>query len=731
MKRSALILIFLCVPFSPAYSKNQQAITLDDIYGPEKFEPESIEEPKWIPGSYAFTYLKTDETDSVVSIIRHDVETGEEITLVDGHTLRLPYNDSLLSIDGYSWSEDGSTLLIETDVEEIWRHSTRGKVYVYDIDEHEVLPVDTGKGALSNVGLSPDGSTVGYVYENNIYTLDIESARTAQWTHDGSELIINGQFDWVYEEEFSVSQGWEWSPDSRRIAFWRLDQSMVPEFSWIDYNPLHQELTTIRYPKAGEPNANVKIGIIDLKNEGVTWMDIGEETDIYIPRIKWTKDPHQLSIQRLNRKQNRLELLLADVRTGEIRTALVETDPCWIDVHDNLLFLEESDRFLWTSQRDGYNHIYLYQMDDGSNMQLTGGNWEVSTVYGVDEQSEMIFYSSGEVNGLSATVHAVSLDRLKRAGVADHPGWHEPVFSSDCHYFVDRWSNVRTPPRWSVHSSDGTVIRILVENEMTVLDNYSLAYPEFLKVRTTDGAWLDASIIKPLDFDPGRQYAVVVCCYGGPGWRVVRNVWDGDSFLWQNVLVQHGYIIFSIDNRGIGGRGKQLANLAWQNLGKWAVHDQIEGAKYLASLPYVDPQRIGISGWSFGGYLTLLAMTVGSDYFLTGVSGAPVTAWELYDNIYTERYMGTPDENPNGYDSASVHTYADRLKGNLLVIHGACDDNVHVQNTMQLAEKFQKAGRQFAMMVYPNHDHSVSGDDKDKTELHLHKLITDFILDNL
>ncbi len=731
MKRIAPVIVFLWIPFLTTFSQGRKAITLDDIYGPEKFIPKSFEKLKWIPGTSAFTYLFTDETDEVESIMRYDVETDEETTLLDDHTLRSLANDTTLSIGGYSWCENGSTLLVETDIEEVWRHSTKCKTYVFDVNESQVLAVDTVKEELSNVRLSPDGASVGYVYENNLYTLNIKSGMTAQWTHDGSESIINGQFDWVYEEEFSISQGWQWSPDGQRIAFWRLDQSMVPEFSWIDYNPLHQELTTIRYPKAGEPIADVKIGIVDLGDSGVTWIDLGDETGFYIPRIKWTNDPHQLSIERLNRKQNRLELLLADVRSGKTRTVLVEADPCWVDVHDNLLFLRESDRFLWTSQRDGYNHIYLYRMDDGSSIQLTEGDWEVCTIHGTNPKSGMIFYSSGEVDGLSRTVHAVSQDGARRAGVADQPGWHKPLFSPDCQYFVDRWSTAKTPTEWRVKATTGAVNSIILESEMAFLDDYQLAYPVFLKVQTTDGAWLDASIIKPPDFDPNRKYPVVVSCYGGPGGRMVRNAWGGKGFLWENVLARHGYIVFSIDNRGIGGRGKQLANLAWHNLGHWAVQDHIEGAKYLASLPYVDPNRIGITGWSFGGYLTLLAMTMGADHFATGVAGAPLTAWELYDNIYTERYMGTPEENQEGYDSASVLTYADKLKGDLLIIHGTCDDNVHVQNTMQLAEKFQKADKRFSMMVYPNHDHSVSGDEEDKTSLHLHKLITDFILDNL
>jgi len=453
---------------------------------------------------------------------------------------------------------------------------------------------------------------------------------------------------------------------------------------------------------------------------------------MYVPRIAWTNNSDLLTIQRLNRLQNNLDLLLADVRTGETEILLTESDPCFVDVHDNLIFLDASDQFLWTSERDGHNHIYLYSLENGLERQLTSGDWEVTGLYGVDEDRATAYYCSNQQDVTERHVCAVGLNGGTPERLTADPGWHTAVFSDDYRYFIDNWSNIRTPKKSILYTSDGAAVRTLVGNEMPVLDEYTLSYPEFFTIETSDGATLNARMTKPVDFDETRKYPVLVTCYGGPGGRVVNNRWRTESFLWQSIFVQHGYIIFSVDNRGIGGRGKELANLAYRDLAKWAMHDQIEGARYLAGLPYVDPERIGIYGWSFGGYLTLLAMTLGSDHFSVGVSGAPVTCWTLYDAIYTERYMGLPAENTAGYDSASVLSYVDRLKGDLLIVHGACDDNVHLQNTMKLTGALQKAGKQFDLMIYPGKNHGVSSDDDDdKTDLHLHTLITEYILDNL
>jgi len=730
MKKLILGLCFLFFVPSMVNAQTPGKFTLSDIFDSPKFAGDSLWQAKWIPHADAFTFMKPDDADSIISIYKHDVTTGEESIFIDGHTLYVPDTDSLLAMSGYRWSKDGSKILLYTSKVEIWRRSLKCAVYVYDVNEGTVTPVFEGKERISNARVSPDGSRVGYVYKNNIYTRDLTGGETRQWTEDGSEVISNGKFDWVYEEEFGITQGWAWSPDSKKIAFWRMDQSPVPEFSWLDYNPLHQKLTTIRYPKPGEQNSLVQIGVIDLETGETTWMDLGKETDIYIPRMKWTEDPNFLGIQRLNRAQNRLELLLADARTGKTKTILTETDSCWVDVHNNLFFLKDRERFVWTSEQDGYNHIYLYRLDGKLVRQLTDGEWEVYRLYGIGESDGAVYYSSNQEDITECHIYSVKFDGSGPKRLTGEAGWHRASFSDDFQYFIDSWSNIRTPRQWTLYAAGGTQIRTLVENDLSMYDGYALAYPEFFKMTTGDGAELQYSMIKPADFDENRKYPVLVACYGGPGGPMVRNAWYRKSFLWYNLIAQQGYIIFSMNNRGIGGSGKAQANLAYHNLAKWALHDHVEAAKYLGHLPFVDPERIGIWGWSFGGYLTLLAMTKGSDYFSTGVAGAPLACWRLYDNIYTERYMGRPEENPDGYDSASVFSYIDRLNGNLLIIHGMADDNVHVQNTMQFIERLQAMGKQFDLMVYPGHDHSVR-DKKDKVELHLYNLITRYILDNL
>jgi dipeptidyl-peptidase-4 len=400
-----------------------------------------------------------------------------------------------------------------------------------------------------------------------------------------------------------------------------------------------------------------------------------------------------------------------------------------VDIHDNLFFLEGADQFVWTSERNGYNHIYLYRNDGKLLAQLTDGAWVVRNLFGVDEERRMVYYRSNQEDIKECHIYGVGLDGEGITRLSDKVGWHNAKFSPDYGCFINDWSDYSIPGKKLLCSSDGQTIRTLIDNKIPILDEYELSYPEYISIVTSDGTKLNASIIKPANFNPGTKYPVLVKCYGGPGSQMVRNGWGGEGFLWHNIFVQEGYIIFCVDNRGTGGRGKEFVNLAYCDVAKWAVHDHIEAAKYLAGLPYVDKDRIGIWGWSFGGYLTLLTMTKGADYFATGVAGAPVVCWQLYDNIYTERYMGLPDENAQGYDSASVFSYVDRLKGDLLIIHGAADDNVHVQNTMQLVEKLQSQKKQFSLMLYPGQDHSVS--DEDGIDIHLHTLITEYILDNL
>ncbi len=729
MKRY-FILTFILLSFFVLniFAGDKKLLTVSDIFVSQKFHGKTLNHAKWFPDGKSFTFIKYDDQSNFPSLYKHEVKSGDVSKLLDGAEIINPQTGDTILFNDYEWSESGKKILLKADSRRVWRRFSLAYFYVYDLDQKKLQAVSNGDERILHAKLSPDASKVGYVYENNLFIKDIKTDSVQQLTKDGSETIINGQFDWVYEEEFGIANGWRWSPDSKKIAFWRLDQSMEPEFSWIDYQPLHGAVKTIRYPKAGDNNAFVKIGVIHLQSGKTVWMDIGAESDIYIPRIQWTNNPNKLSIQRLNRLQNKLDLLIADANSGQSKLILSETDSCWIDYLDNIEFLNNKKQFVWTSERDGFQHIYLYNLDGSLARQLTKGKWEVGNVYGVNEKRRLVYFSANKVNITESHINSIKLNGKSLKRLTKKKGRHRANFSPDWESFILMFSNSHTPAQYSLLSDTGANIRTLEENKIEALDEYDISYPQFLTFDTEDGVTLNAMIIKPTDFDKNKKYPVLIYGYGGPGSQMVRNSWGRSNFLWHNLLAQKGYIIFSLDNRGTGGRGKAFKNLAYRDIGKWMIYDHIEGAKYLAKLPYVDKERIGIWGWSGGGYLTLMALTKGSDYFKTGIAVASVSDFRFYDSIWTERYMGLPQDNAAGYDSTSALNYVDKYKGNLLIIHGAADDNVHTQNSMQFIEKMQSANKQFNLMLYPGKNHSLLGRN---TRLHLYTLMTDFILKNL
>ncbi|MGD9488215.1 MAG: S9 family peptidase [Calditrichaceae bacterium] len=701
-------------------------LTVEDIYSSGQFYGRSPAGLNWVPGENAYSFIKYEGVSRLPVLYKFDLKSQKEIALLDSAILKSPDDQKPLRWSSCKWSDSGSKILLTSHMEYIWRHSRQAIYYIYDFKSKTLRKISRDGKALSNVKFSPDESMVGYVLENNLYMMNLLSGDVTQLTSDGSDTIINGQFDWVYEEEFAISDGWEWSPDGKKIAFWRLDQSPEPKFSWIDFDPVNGSVETIRYPKAGDPNALVKIGVFDLISGQTTWMDTGNEPDIYIPRIKWTQNPDILSIQRLNRLQNKLELMLADAKSGKTKTILTETDPCWIDVADDLVFLKNKREFVWTSERDGYKHIYLYNMDGKLIRQLTGGSWEVKNVSGFD--GNLLFFDANKDNMNENHFFSIDLKGRNLKKITHIPGWHRATFSSDYKYFFHSYSNVKTPTKYLISGINGKAIQPIEENNIEALNEYELSYPEFFMFRTEDGEMLNAMMIKPVDFDAKKKYPVLIYGYSGPESQTVRNSWGRTTFLWHNLLAQKGYIIFTLDNRGTGGRGKAFKNLAYGDMGKWAVHDHIQGAKYLAGMPYVDKDRIGIWGWSGGGWLTLMSMTKASDYFKAGVAVAPVSDFRLYDTIYTERYLGLPSMNEAGYDSSSALSFTDRYKGGLLIVHGSADDNVHYQNSMQFIKKLQLRGKQFDLMIYPGLNHGIHARN---SYLHLFTMITNFILTNL
>ena len=725
MRRSALVLLVLALPLA-AVAQPRKTLTLEDIFASSTFAGRSIDGLRWNAAGSALLYLRQGPGDTI-DIWRQDAATGRAERLAEGAALHQRDGD-VVHVTQFQASSDERVFLLAGPLARVWRRPVEGQHYLFDRSTGQLRPLSGIAGGQRYAKLSPDAAKVGFVRANNLFVVDRTGVET-QLTTDGTPDLINGQFDWVYEEEFGVADGWRWSPDGKRIAFWQLDQSAVRAYPLLDYLTPYPKVTWFKYPKAGERNSLVRIGVIDLDSRKTTWMDLGPETDIYIPSIQWTRRGDLLAIQRLNRLQNKLELLFGDVTTGSTRVVLTETDPCWVRVSDDLTFLRRSDRFVWTSQRTGYLHAYLYDYSGRLVAPLTQGDWEITSgratesIAGVDEEGGWLYFTGKRDGPIEQQVYRVRFDGAGLQRVSSKAGWHAPMVSPDGRHFVDTFSDVATPPQISLHRTDGTFVRWLEENPMPQLRVYELAAPEFVTVKASDGQTLNAYVIKPTRFDPKRKYPVIVYAYGGVSSQTVVNRWGGTRGLWHQYMAQRGYIIFSLDNRGTGGRGKVFENYMYQNLGTWPLRDQIEGVKYLATFPYVDPSRIGMYGSSGGGYLTSLALTAGADYFHAGVAMASVIDYRYYDSIWSERYMGLPQQNKEAYDRESVLGYADRLKGHLLLVHGMADDNVHMQNTVLLQEALQAANRQFEVMYYHGRTHSLSGGN---TQYHLFTMITDY-----
>jgi dipeptidyl-peptidase-4 len=607
-----------------------------------------------------------------------------------------------------------------------------GNFFLYDVERKKFSQLTDSDEEQMNVKFSPDGSRVGFVRADNLYVYDLATGTETQLTSDGGNHILNGRFDWVYEEEFSIIDGWQWSPDGQMIAYWQLDESRVPEFPILDFKPLHQEIQRTRYPKPGDPNSIVRIGVVSLSSKKTTWMDIGSPADsaqdIYVPRISWTAEKGKLIIQRLNRQQNTLDLYLADASTGNSHILFTETSKTWIEVEVSHFFLKTSGQFVWISERDGFSHLYLYDLKGTLIRQLTQGSWDVDRIAGVDEKNGLVYFIADVTSPLDRDIYSVRLDGGGFKRITSGSGTHGGNLAPDCSVLLHTFSDVRHPTRTSLMKNDGTEIRVLNEGGIPALSDYRVSYPEFFTFTTTDGLELNGWMIKPQDFDPSRKYPVFMDVYGGPGSQSVRNSWSGGNFYWYQLLAQKGYIIVGVDNRGTAGRGTAFKTAVYRNLGKWEAHDQIEAARHLGTLPFVDASRIGMWGWSYGGYTTLMSLLLGADVFKAGIAVAPVTHWKFYDTIYAERYMGTPADNPEGYEQSAPLTHAKELKGNLLLVHGTADDNVHWQNTVTMVGELIKEGRQFETAFYPGGMHGIGGG---KIRAQLYTKLTNFILEKL
>jgi len=719
---------------SLALAGGGKQLTLQDIFDSTQFDGKRISNIQWHPNSSRFNYTRENQESGQSDIYEQEVSTGAETVIIAGADLK--YEGQSVGMSGYSRSADGKSFLIRGTQQQIWRHSRQSPYYVYELATSALTGIADGNPRLRYAQLSPDGRSVGFVRDHNLYVQDLASGKTIAVTTDGTENVLNGEFDWVYEEEFGLANAWRWSPDGRKIAFWRLDQTRLKEFTLVNELSVYNTTFKLKYPKAGEQNSIVRIGVADLESGKTTWVDLGAEEDIYIPRIYWTNSSKTLAVMRLNRLQNHLELLMADSGSGQSHKVIEDKNSTWIDVDNSILFLTKKDQIVWLSERSGYQHAYLYDYDGKLLHPLTTGDWEISSLLGADEAGKWLYFTGKKDTPVEQHVYRVKLTGKNLQRISQRRGWHDGTFSPNFKYVVGNFSDIRTPTQTMLRKTDGKLIRFLEKNEIPALWDYDLPYPEFTSFQTSDGVTLNAYMIKPVDFDPAGKYPVIVYGYGGPGSQMVVNRWGTGSrpyhykqrILWQQMLTQRGFIIFCLDNRGTGGRGKAFEELVYGDVGKWVVHDHVEGAKYLQSLPYVDAERIGFWGWSGGGYLALMLMTQAADYFKVGISVAPVSDFHFYDTIWTERYMGLPQENSAGYAAANVLTYIDRLKGKLMIVHGTGDDNVHVQNTLTVVNELQKRGLPFDMMLYPNKNHRISGG---KTQLHLFSKMTNYFSDNL
>ncbi len=550
--------------------------------------------------------------------------------------------------------------------------------------------------------LSPDGRRVSFRRGHDLWVMEIGSRSETRLTHDGSETVRNAELDWVYPEELALGTAHWWSPDSKRIAYLQFDVSRQPQYPQVDLLPSPPRYEPQRYPKAGEPNADVRLGLVPATGGATEWLDLGDTRDKLLARFYWLPDSSGVAVQRLNRVQNRQELLVAET-SGRVRVLLEEKDPYWINVRDNFRWLKGGAEFLWWSERDGYGHLYRYSTQGKLLAQLTRGEWEVTDVVGVDEKSGYVYYVSTEASPLERQLYRVSLEGGRPERITATPGTHTVSMGPGAEYFVDTRSSLTQPPSTVLHAVDGKELAVLRPPDAKALAEYEILPTEIVEVKAADGSLLYARLIKPAGFDPARQYPAVVAIYGGPHAQAVRNAWSGLSF--EQVLAHRGFVVWQLDNRGSAGRGHLWEAAIHRNLGARELEDQKQGLKHLIALGFVDPKRIGIYGWSYGGYMTLYCMLNAPELFRAGVAGAPVTDWRNYDTIYTERYMGLPSENAEGYRRSSPVHKAEALQGELLLVHNLEDDNVLVQNTIQMAAALQRAGKRFSMMLYASKGH--------------------------
>jgi dipeptidyl-peptidase 4 len=755
--KKLIVTFFALTLFSSLSLAQDKLLTIDDIFSPDatkrvRFAGSPVQ-AQWAADGRSFKQMVNGR------LMRVDALTGQATPFFDSERLvnalmrvgvRADLAAALANSPALEFNADETAILINHNAD-LWYYSIGGAT---------LTRLTSNRDEEKEADFSPDGKWVSFVRGNNLFVVDVTNSREKQLTRDGREgdrAIYNGYLDWVYEEELygrGQKRGYWWSPDSRLIAFLRLDEGSVPRFVLPNDVVTDQVIETEHYPQAGDPNPTVKLGIADVTRaqfvpnvgripgvgnrlppvlqrlgDSVKFVDTSayKPDDLLIARVQWSRDSGIVMYQALNREQTWLDLNAYEVPSGKTIKALQETTPAWVEVYGNPIQLNQSGDWVWESARNGWKHLYLYDGKGNLRRALTSGRWEVRTVYGIDPRNEWIYFSATKDSHIAENIYRVSLNGGEPERLTRGPGWHTASFNRDMTMFVENYSEVLTPAQTRLFRADGTLVRVINENRVDVLAQYKLSKPEFMQVRTRDGFEMEAMMIKPPDFDPSKKYPVFQFTYAGPHAPSVANRWGGNRGMWFQLLAQKGFIVWVCDNRSASGKGQESVWPIYKRMYELELRDIEDGLNYLKSLPFVDPTRIGLHGWSYGGSMTSYALTH-SKSFKIGIAGGTVTDWRLYDSIYTERYMMTPQNNRDGYDRNSITKAAKDLSGRLLLIHGAMDDNVHMQNTIQFANELQLAGKQFDLMIYPTQRHGITNPSQLR---HMYEMMTEFILRNL
>lgn len=745
----ACALLALTGPLRVRTAKAQQGgagrpnrLSVERIYSPPSLSGRPLRDTMWSPDGKRLTYL--DDSEGEPQIVAVDAAAGQRRVLVDAQRLRevlLPPASrgqqtglGRVSPPRYLWAPSGQTLLFISARELFWYDLKTGSAKRLLGDANGAA----GRaGDIDDAKISPDGQWVSFLRDHDVWVVSTVGGEPRQLTRGGSEEVRNGELDWVYPEELDLGTAYWWAPDSSQIALLQLDERAVEKYPLVDELSYGGKQTEERFPEAGSPNPVARVGVVDVAGGDVRWMDTGSDPTVLLARVAWLADSRRVAIERLNRVQNHLDLLFADASSGKCESVLSERDKYWINLSgtgfgpgasDNLYFLRDRKRFLWSSERSGFRHLYLYDLAGKQLAQITHGDWEVEDVAKVDEQAQEVYFTATKKSPIERQFYRVALTGGEPVELTHEHGTHGVSIAPDGKHFLDSYSTATTPPQQRLYDADGGLVATLEENKVAELENYQLQPVEFFTVPGADGTPLEAAMIKPNGFDAKRKYPVIVMVYGGPHVQEVRDAWGGSTFLWNEMMAEQGFVIFMVDNRGASGRGHGFETPIYHRFGSVELADQIAGVKWLSKQPFVESTRVGIWGWSFGGYMTCEAMLRAGDVFKAGFAGAPVTDWRRYDTIYTERYMGTPQENPEGYRDSSPVNFAPGLKGKLLIAHATGDDNVHFANTVALEEQFVQAQKYAEFLIYADRGHGISDS---AARIHIFQRATQFFVENL